>query len=74
MGAMNARVSLIDRMERFHRRYDLLLTPTLPVAAFGAGRLVPAGWPKRGSCLSVRDRPSRLAKARGCGGTQEADP
>ena len=45
MGAMNARMSLLDRMERFHRRYDLLLTPTLPVPDFGPGRLVPEGWP-----------------------------
>ncbi|SDY70984.1 amidase [Citreimonas salinaria] len=44
MGAMNERMSLIDRMERFHRRWDLLLTPTVPVLPFGAGRVVPEGW------------------------------
>lgn len=44
LAAMNARMSLIDRMERFHRRWDLLLTPTVPVPPFGTGRLVPDGW------------------------------
>ena len=34
-------------MGAFHRRFDLLVTPTLPVAAFGAGREVPDGWPQR---------------------------
>ena len=34
-------------MGRFHERYDLLVTPTLPLAAFEAGREVPAGWPQR---------------------------
>jgi aspartyl-tRNA(Asn)/glutamyl-tRNA(Gln) amidotransferase subunit A len=28
-------------MHDFHQRYDLLLTPTLPVEAFEAGRLTP---------------------------------
>ncbi len=28
-------------MAKFHERYDLLLTPTLPLAAFEAGRLAP---------------------------------
>jgi aspartyl-tRNA(Asn)/glutamyl-tRNA(Gln) amidotransferase subunit A len=31
----------------FHERYDLLVTPTLPLAAFEAGAEVPAGWPHR---------------------------
>ena len=30
-------------MSRFHERYDLLLTPTLPLAAFDAGREAPGG-------------------------------
>jgi len=30
-------------MERFHERYDLLVTPTLAVTAFEAGRNTPAG-------------------------------
>jgi aspartyl-tRNA(Asn)/glutamyl-tRNA(Gln) amidotransferase subunit A len=28
-------------MNQFHERYDLLLTPTLPLAAFDAGRKWP---------------------------------
>ena len=32
-------------MGAFHERYDLLLTPTLPIPAFEAGVEVPAGWP-----------------------------
>ena len=37
-------------MSRFHEQWDLLLTPTLPIAAFEAGREVPEGaddprWP-----------------------------
>jgi aspartyl-tRNA(Asn)/glutamyl-tRNA(Gln) amidotransferase subunit A len=32
-----ARGALGVRMEQFHRKYDLLLTPTLPLAAFKAG-------------------------------------
>ncbi|HEX9193949.1 MAG TPA: amidase [Burkholderiales bacterium] len=30
-------------MSRFHERYDLLVTPTLPLAAFDAGRQAPKG-------------------------------
>jgi aspartyl-tRNA(Asn)/glutamyl-tRNA(Gln) amidotransferase subunit A len=30
-------------MSRFHEKYDLLATPTLPVAAFEAGRDAPKG-------------------------------
>ena len=30
-------------MLRFHARYDLLLTPTMPVTALKVGRLVPDG-------------------------------
>lgn len=32
-------------MGDFHRRYDLLLTPTMPIPAFEAGRDAPVGWP-----------------------------
>lgn len=32
-------------MGRFHCDWDLLLTPTLPIPAFEAGRDVPVGWP-----------------------------
>jgi aspartyl-tRNA(Asn)/glutamyl-tRNA(Gln) amidotransferase subunit A len=34
------------RMGEFHSRYDLLLTPTLPITAFAAGVEVPEGWPQ----------------------------
>lgn len=47
LAAQNARSTLIERMARFHQRFDLLLTPTLPIPAFGAGREVPEGWPGR---------------------------
>jgi aspartyl-tRNA(Asn)/glutamyl-tRNA(Gln) amidotransferase subunit A len=44
--AMNARAALMEQMSRFHQTYDLLLTPTLPIPAFTAGREVPEGWPE----------------------------
>jgi aspartyl-tRNA(Asn)/glutamyl-tRNA(Gln) amidotransferase subunit A len=31
-------------MGEFHRRYDVLVTPTLPLTAFPAGQDVPDGW------------------------------
>jgi aspartyl-tRNA(Asn)/glutamyl-tRNA(Gln) amidotransferase subunit A len=42
-GALRAEVGA--RMGAFHRRHDLLLTPTLPITAFPTGTDVPAGWP-----------------------------
>ncbi|NVI90139.1 amidase [Actinomadura sp. BRA 177] len=39
------RMELGRRMGLFHERYDLLLTPTMPIAAFEAGREVPEGSP-----------------------------
>lgn len=44
MAAMNEQRTLTERMGRFHMRYDLLLTPTMPIPAFGAGRETPEGW------------------------------
>ena len=38
--AIQKRGALGALMNRFHQRYDLLLTPTLPLPAFGAGREV----------------------------------
>ena len=35
-------VELYQHMLRFHERYDLLLTPQMPLAAFEAGRVTPA--------------------------------
>ncbi|GAA3125154.1 amidase [Streptomyces rameus] len=43
LAAVDVRMHLGRRMGRFHERYDLLVTPTLPVTAFEAGREVPAG-------------------------------
>jgi aspartyl-tRNA(Asn)/glutamyl-tRNA(Gln) amidotransferase subunit A len=48
--AVAARARIGAAMKRFHTRFDLLATPSLPITAFAAGRLVPdggiyAGWP-----------------------------
>ena len=43
--AVNDRMILCERMALFHNKYDLLLTPTLPITAFAAGREVPEDWP-----------------------------
>ena len=40
--AMNTRAELAIRMTSFHAHYDLLLTPSLPIPAFEAGRDTPA--------------------------------
>lgn len=50
LGAESARAALGIEMGAFHARYDLLLTPTLPIPAFEAGVEVPPGsgferWP-----------------------------
>jgi aspartyl-tRNA(Asn)/glutamyl-tRNA(Gln) amidotransferase subunit A len=44
--AMAVRNDMGTLMGAFHERYDLLLTPTLPIPAFEAGVEVPAGWPR----------------------------
>ncbi|HKU96833.1 MAG TPA: amidase [Vineibacter sp.] len=41
--AMNKRAALGLHMAQFHRAFDLLLTPTLPIAAFEAGHVAPRG-------------------------------
>jgi aspartyl-tRNA(Asn)/glutamyl-tRNA(Gln) amidotransferase subunit A len=43
LAAVKRREELGALMNRFHQHYDLLLTPTMPIAAFEAGREVPAG-------------------------------
>jgi aspartyl-tRNA(Asn)/glutamyl-tRNA(Gln) amidotransferase subunit A len=43
VGALDARGALGHHMSVFHQDYDLLITPTLPIPAFEAGRLAPAG-------------------------------
>lgn len=41
LDAVEARNRLGETMSQFHRTYDLLLTPTMPLAAFRAGQEVP---------------------------------
>jgi aspartyl-tRNA(Asn)/glutamyl-tRNA(Gln) amidotransferase subunit A len=41
IAAMDARAAMGHRMSQFHEKFDLLLTPTLPIAAFEVGRLAP---------------------------------
>ena len=38
------RAELGAAMGSFHETWDLLVTPTMPIVAFGADRLVPDGW------------------------------
>jgi aspartyl-tRNA(Asn)/glutamyl-tRNA(Gln) amidotransferase subunit A len=45
LAAMKQRDALGTHMGRFHTEWDLLVTPTLPIPAFAAGRNVPEGWP-----------------------------
>jgi aspartyl-tRNA(Asn)/glutamyl-tRNA(Gln) amidotransferase subunit A len=40
--ALADRAALHDKMRRFHERHDLLITPTMPITAFEAGRDMPA--------------------------------
>jgi aspartyl-tRNA(Asn)/glutamyl-tRNA(Gln) amidotransferase subunit A len=48
LDALNTQRSLAEKMGRFHDRYDLLLTPTMPIPPFTAGKLVPEGWDEEG--------------------------
>jgi aspartyl-tRNA(Asn)/glutamyl-tRNA(Gln) amidotransferase subunit A len=41
LAAYAGRAELYEAMRRFHQRYDLLLTPTMPVTALKVGREVP---------------------------------
>ncbi|MFC0268630.1 amidase [Kushneria aurantia] len=43
LAAREARAALVAHMADFHRRFDLLVTPTLPLAPFAAGHEVPPG-------------------------------
>ncbi|GAB2896992.1 amidase [Microbulbifer echini] len=45
LAAVNERAALSEHMAHFHSKYDLLVTPTLPITAFKAGCEVPEGWP-----------------------------
>ncbi|MBI1779608.1 MAG: amidase [Proteobacteria bacterium] len=41
LAALNEKGRMGQAMEVFHQKYDLLVTPTLPIVAFDAGLLVP---------------------------------
>jgi aspartyl-tRNA(Asn)/glutamyl-tRNA(Gln) amidotransferase subunit A len=43
VSALDRRAALGYHMSVFHQDYDLLITPTLPIPAFEAGRIAPAG-------------------------------
>lgn len=43
--------ALGSHMALFHQKYDVLLTPTLPIAAFQANRVAPEGWPDQGNWI-----------------------
>ena len=45
------RGKLVDTMNAFHERYDVLVTPAMPIAAFGVGRDVPDNFKTRGGPL-----------------------
>jgi aspartyl-tRNA(Asn)/glutamyl-tRNA(Gln) amidotransferase subunit A len=45
LDATAVRMELGQLMGRFHQTYDVLVTPTLPLPAFAAGRDVPEDWP-----------------------------
>ena len=47
LDATAERMALGVRMGEFHERFDLLVTPTLPIPAFAAGHEVPPGSPAR---------------------------
>ena len=44
LDAMAVRMALGVRMGAFHERWDVLLTPTMPIPAFAAGQDAPDGW------------------------------
>jgi aspartyl-tRNA(Asn)/glutamyl-tRNA(Gln) amidotransferase subunit A len=41
--ALHVKTQMGEKMQAFHQKYDLLVTPTLPIVAFDAGQLVPGG-------------------------------
>ncbi|HZG90857.1 MAG TPA: amidase [Pseudonocardia sp.] len=47
LDASTVRTELGTLMGAFHRRFDLLLTPTMPIAAFAAGTEAPVEWAGR---------------------------
>jgi aspartyl-tRNA(Asn)/glutamyl-tRNA(Gln) amidotransferase subunit A len=47
LDATAVRMDLGLRMGLFHQRYDLLVTPTMPIVAFPVGQDAPDGWPSQ---------------------------
>lgn len=47
LDATDVRAGLGVRMGAFHTEYDLLVTPTMPITAFGTDRQDPPSWPSR---------------------------
>ena len=43
IAATNARAAIGHRMNEFHQKFDLLLTPMIPITAFEVGRIAPSG-------------------------------
>ena len=65
-------------MGDFHGRYDLLLTPTMPIPAFAAGQAAPADWAGRWTSWTPFTFPFNLtqqpAASVPCGFTGEGLP
>lgn len=47
LDAVAARMALGQRLGGLHDTYDVLLTPTMPIAAFPVGQPSPDGWPSQ---------------------------
>ena len=79
IAADTARAALALRMAQFHERYDLLITPTLPLTAFVAGEEVPLGsgmarWPEWTPFSYPFNITGQPAASVPCGFTEEGLP
>ena len=79
IAADTARAALALRMARFHERYDLLITPTLPLTAFAVGEEVPPGsgmarWPEWTPFSYPFNITGQPAASVPCGFTEEGLP
>ena len=79
IAADTARAALALRMAQFHERYDLLITPTLPLTAFVAGEEVPPGsgmarWPEWTPFSYPFNITGQPAASVPCGFTEEGLP
>ena len=77
--ADTARAALALRMAQFHERYDLLITPTLPLTAFAVGEEVPPGsgmarWPEWTPFSYPFNITGQPAASVPCGFTEEGLP